>query len=246
MKTLVIGAGQVGGALFEICKGAHETTLRDMAPVEVEGIEVLQICFPDSDKFVDYVKSYIHQYKPKLTIINSSVAVGTTDQCGERVVYSPVRGRHPALAEEMKSFRKVVSGGNADDVGLAVQYFKACGLKVLSDDNPRALEFCKLISNVHMGLEVAWRQEVERMLGAFKIDPLVYEGWEDSYAEGYRLLEQYHLMRGRMSPGPIGGHCIIPCTEILSTQFESDALKFILNSNAAAQIEAETHATASR
>jgi hypothetical protein len=240
VKTLVIGAGQVGGALNDICKVAHETHLRDVAPLELSGVEVLQICFPDSENFASYVKSYIHQYKPRLTIINSSVAVGTTDLCGDHVVYSPVRGRHPALSEEMKAYPKFVHGRDFGDVQLAIDYFAACGLSVVFDRNPRAGEFNKLISNVHMGLEVAWRQEVERMLEHFKIDPSIYQTWERSYSEGYEKLNQYHMIRPLMSPKPIGGHCILPCTEILAMQFDSDALDFILSSNAAAQIEHET------
>lgn len=240
MKTLVIGAGQVGDALWEICKGAHETILRDVAPVEVDNVEVLQICFPDSDKFVDYVTSYIDKYQPKLTIINSSVAVGTTDQCGDHVVYSPVRGRHPALAEEMKSFVKFVAGRDLTDLIMAADYFLQCGLAVEHEPDPRALEYCKLISNVHMGLEVAWRQEVDRMLRDFKIDPQTYENWERTYASGYQKLGQHNMMRSRMHPGPIGGHCIIPCTEILASQYQSDALDFILSSNAEAEIDRDS------
>jgi hypothetical protein len=240
MKTLVIGAGQVGGALSDICKGAHETHVRDVAPLELGGVEVLQICFPDSEHFSEYVKSYVRIYKPKLTIINSSVSVGTTDLCGDHVVYSPVRGRHPALSEEMRAFPKFVHGRDFADVQLAIDYFTACGLSVTFDRDPRAGEFIKLISNVHMGLEVAWRQEVGRMLEHFKLDPAIYEAWERSYADGYQKLGQFHLMRPQMSPKPIGGHCIVPCTEILATQFSSEALDFILSSDAAAQIEHET------
>lgn len=242
MKTLVIGAGQVGRAIMDICTGAHETHMRDVEPLELDGVEVLQICFPDSIHFADYVKSYVGKYNPKVTIINSSVAVGTTDLCGKNVVYSPVRGRHPALSEEMKAFPKFVHGRSFPDVELAMEYFMACGLNVMFDRNPKAGEFNKLISNVHMGLEIAWRQEVGRMMASFDIDPKIYEAWEKSYADGYRKLEQFHLMRPQMRPDPIGGHCIMPCTEILAEQYSSDALGFILDSNAEAEIAYETAA----
>lgn len=239
MKTLIIGAGEVGQALKQVLSKAHEVLIRDIEPIDIGlgSIEVLQICYPDSDRFVEITKNYIALYKPTLTIVNSSVSVGTTTSIGVDVVYSPIRGRHPGngLQKEMMVFTKFVGCRNEVKLAMAAEYFKQCGWDVASSDNPEALEYLKLMSNVHMGLEIAWRQEVERMMKKFKIDPVVYDDWERTYSEGYRELGQYHLMRSRMNPAPIGGHCILPCTEILNSQFPSKAMGFILESNETAQ-----------
>ncbi len=233
LKTLVIGAGEVGQALKEVIGPFHETYIRDMEEIKCDGPLVLQICYPDSKRFVDITKGYIEQYKPLLTIINSSVAVGTTYRCGSEVVYSPIRGRHPAngLAKELKAFPKFVSSVNEWCAVAACRYFEDCGWKTVRSDNPETLEYLKLMSNVHMGLEIAWRQEVGRMMKHFSIQPKDYEAWEKTYNEGYIALGQTNLIRPLMRPDPIGGHCILPCTEILKQQFPSKALDFVLESN---------------
>ncbi len=237
MKTLIIGRGQVGTALFELLSGHYETYIRDTENMELEGVEVLHICYPEHAGFPETTKKYIAQYKPKLTIINSSVTVGTTDQCGEHVVYSPIRGRHPKLASDLKLYAKFVFGVNPEDCELAKQYFENCDLKVCTDNNPRAGELVKVLSNVHMGVEVAWRQEVERILKKFAIDPALYEMWESTYRAGYYASGDNHLMRPLMNPGPIGGHCILPCTDILNAQYPSPIFEFIKQSNEKAKGE---------
>jgi len=63
------------------------------------------------------------------------------------------------------------------------------------------------------------------------INPKVYTRWEKSYQTGYRKLKQYNLIRSIMRPDPIGGHCILPCTEIANKQFVSKAFEFILERN---------------
>lgn len=236
MKSLIIGAGQVGSSLHRIVSKAHESFIRDLHPLDIKDVEILHICYPDSDSFVDITKGYIEEYKPRLTIINSSVAVGKTEACGPHVVNSPVRGRHPNLDTEMLFYPKFIGSNNIDDAERAATYFEDCGWETVICDH-KTTEFLKLISNVHMGLEVAWRQEVERMMESFGVDKDAYQAWEKSYNEGYRKSGHLNLVRPLMQPAPIGGHCILPCTQILLAQFESEALRFILNSNERAKAE---------
>lgn len=233
MKTLIIGAGQVGSALKTVLEKKNRVYLKDLESLDLKGVEVMHVCYPDQSRFIQTTKNYIKQYKPRLTIINSSVAVGTTRRCGDDVVYSPVRGRHPALDTEMLTFAKFSGCENGKKALKAAEYFQRSGWnEVYATDNPDALEYLKLMSNAHMGLEVAWRQEVQRMMKRFGIDPNDYTHWEQTYSEGYRALGQFNMMRSIMKPGPIGGHCILPCTDILGKQFKSKAFDFILESNA--------------
>lgn len=235
MKTLIVGAGQVGTALKEVLANYHEVHIKDLQDYPLKDVEVMHICYPEHTGFVKTTKNYIKQYKPRLTIINSSVSVGTTSKCGPDVVYSPVRGRHPSLAKEMTVFAKFSGCWNESKAIEATDYFNNSGWReAYAIDNPDALEYLKLMSNVHMGLEVAWRQEVNRMMKRFNVNGEHYDQWEQTYSDGYRNLGQWHLMRSRMNPGPIGGHCILPCTEILGSQFKSKAFDFILESNAKA------------
>lgn len=231
MKSLVIGKGQVGEAIYENIKIAHESYIRDIEPFACEGVEVLHICFPYSASFVDHVKKYVEEYKPKLVIVNSSVLVGTTKKLGKEFVYSPVRGRHPKLVKEVKDYIKVVASENLASVKMAGNYFEKCGLDVYESIDPTGVELMKLLSNVHMGVEILWRQEVERMLKAFKVSPALYENWEQQYLNGYFRTGDFNLIRSTMNPGPIGGHCILDCVDILSKNFASKLLDLIVESN---------------
>lgn len=205
--------------------------IRDIEPLDVTGIEVLHICYPDHEGFEKTTKKYIAQYQPKLTVIHSSVRVGTTDKCGEDVVYSPTRGRHPNLATEMKTFPKFIAVKNDEKLQMARDYFRECGFVVVSADTSRSLELFKMLSNIHMGWEIAWSQEVKRILKTFEVSWADYSEWEQTYRDGYIALRDWNLIRSMMNPGPIGGHCILPCVELLRSQIPSKALDFIVESN---------------
>lgn len=241
MRSLIIGRGQIGQALLNIFSRYHETQIRDIEPVKVHGqVEILHIAYPYSEDFVRYTVKYMDEYKPKLTMIHSSVKIGTTDLCGEHVVHTPERGRHPNLDFEMREFPKFVAGRDCEDVRIAEQYFVECEWPVHTMFNPQATELYKLASNVHLALEVAWRQTVERMIeqiGHNAFPRLGYEEWEDSYNRGHRSLGQQQLLRPRLKPGPIGGHCLLPCLDILSESFKSPFFKAIKESNEKAQDE---------
>lgn len=232
MKVLVIGAGQIGDAIRHIiAQTNHEVHIRDIADYPLSNVDVLHICYPDSRTFVKDTKAYIATYQPKMTIIHSSVSVGTTQKCGTKVVHVPVRGRHPNLAEQIPAFPLFVGGFDKQLNAEAVAYLEGCNLVACDVGDPMGTELVKLLSNIHMGLEIAWRQEVKRLLEYFAINPLVYERWEDSYNEGYRMTGDEQLTRPRLKPDPIGGHCILECTKILADQIHSKVFEFILESN---------------
>lgn len=233
-RNLIIGAGQIGTALKTVFEQEHPTYLRDLENVPMQGIEILHIAFPYSPEFITQVLGYVEQYAPKLTIIHSTVPTGTTEKCGPHVVHSPVRGRHPNLVYEMPLYPKFIGGVDLFDVDRAAQFFEACQWRVVTCTSPRVTEMLKLISNVHMGLEIAWRQETQRFfeeLAEKESWEEFYTLWEDSYYEGYKRLGQHQLYRPRMAAQSIGGHCILQCVEMLRGEFDSTALDFITESN---------------
>lgn len=231
MKSLVIGNGEVGQAVFNTIKGHYDSYVRDLEDIQIDGIKVLHICYPDHDDFINTTINYISQYQPLLTIVHSSIKVGTSNRLSDTIVYSPVRGRHPKLESDLKIYAKFIFSNSEPMRDLAYDYFDQCGIVCYSFKNPAAGELLKLLSNIHMGLEIAWRQEVERVLVHYGVDSTIYEEWEQTYNDGYMKSGDDHLVRPLMRPDPIGGHCIIPCTEILSKQFPSKIFDFILESN---------------
>lgn len=242
MKVLILGNGQIGQAMEAILSPYHKVTVKDTEDLQLSGVEIMHVCYPDSIYFLTETQAYMEQYRPKLTIIHSSVSPGKTAACGSHVVNCPVRGRHPNLAKEIPAFPLFIGGESREDVALAVEYLSGCNLVCADAGDPQGTELVKLLSNVHMGLEIAWRQEVKRMLDRFGVDPLVYERWEDSYKEGYRITDNEQLTRPRLRPDPIGGHCILECTDILSKRFESKIFDFIRESNETERTKTNGHA----
>lgn len=230
MKSLVIGNGEVGKAIYENIKEIHESYIRDVEEIKEQYFDVIHVCYPDQEKFIEITKKYIDQYRPLLSIIHSSVKPGTTRQCGEDVLYSPVRGRHPGLPNQMKHFCKFFIG-QAWQLSLANQYFKRIFQCEFIVGEPDSFEFYKLISNVHLGLEISWRQEVERIFDHLNLDKTNYEKWEASYNAGLISLKESNLIRPIMNPHPIGGHCILPCLELMKNIYPSKFFDLILESN---------------
>ncbi|MFZ3367143.1 MAG: hypothetical protein WA239_08515, partial [Candidatus Sulfotelmatobacter sp.] len=105
--VIVAGLGEVGKPLLSILECTYSCRGIDVEPVDIEvPCSVLHICYPFQVKdFVGVTGGYVERYKPELAIIHSTVAVGTTARVRDRVqvpvVYSPVRGKHARMGEEL-------------------------------------------------------------------------------------------------------------------------------------------------
>ena len=130
-------------------------------------MDVLHICYPFEIKdFVGETARYIDLFKPRLTIINSTVAVGTTravaQRTGTALAHSPVRGKHVRMLEELQSYMKFIGPTDAASGKFAAEHFEGAGLKTKVLSAPEATELAKLSETTYFGLLIAWAQEVER------------------------------------------------------------------------------------
>src|SRR5438105_1990762 len=78
----ILGNGEIGSAIARICKEAgFEVLIRELTYDQIKGnkIDFLHVNIPEKNtkQFVDTVVLNIKELSPKLTIINSSVKVGT-------------------------------------------------------------------------------------------------------------------------------------------------------------------------
>ena len=105
-KVVVVGLGEVGKPLFELARRHHDVIGVDIEPPKqrIENVDVLHICFPFEIKdFIGETARYIELFRPAVTIINSTVGVGTTRAIAERKRRGgrqgkPRRPRIPAAA----------------------------------------------------------------------------------------------------------------------------------------------------
>src|SRR6266446_2602102 len=226
--VVIVGLGEVGKPLLEIMKSRYQTFGVDINQLaSVSQCDVMHICFPfKNDKFVGQVIEYIHQYQPALTVINSTVALGTTRriavESGTAVVHSPVRGKHARMQEEMLRYTKFVGALDPAAGERAAGHFQSLGMKTRILSSPEATEIAKLTETTYFGLMIAWAQEVERYcmeLGA-------------NYDEVVSFYDEIKFFPSvKYFPGEIGGHCVMPNIAILRQRFSSGLLEAIVKSN---------------
>jgi UDP-N-acetyl-D-mannosaminuronate dehydrogenase len=237
-KVVVVGLGEVGKPVFELISRHHHTVGVDIAPPleEIEQVDVLHVCYPfQINNFIGETVRYIKLFEPKLTIVNSTVAVGTTrliaEQAGVAVVNSPVRGKHARMLDEIREYTKFVGAIDAADARRAAEHFESVGLKTKILSSPEATELAKLTETTYFGLMIAWAQELERYC-------------DQSGANYEELISFYDEIKFFPSvkyfPGIIGGHCVMPNIEILSKFDESVILEAIKTSNRM-KIERDVH-----
>lgn len=227
-KVVVAGLGEVGRPLFDLVSRHYETIGVDVAPVErVERAGILHVCYPFQIKdFIGETARYIELFKPALTIVNSTVAIGTTRAIAERtgtaVVNSPVRGKHARMLEEIQAYTKFVGAIDAEAAGKAAAHFESVGLKTKILSSPEATELAKLTETTYFGVMIAWAQEVERYC----------DQSGQSYDEVVSFYDEIKFFPPvKYVPGVIGGHCVMPNIKILSQYSHSALLDVVQSSN---------------
>ena len=226
--VVIIGLGEVGKPLLEILKSRYQTFGVDInQPASISQCDVMHVCFPfQGGDFVRQVVEYIEQYRPALTVINSTVAPGTTRniavKSGTAVVHSPVRGKHVRMQQEMLHYVKFVGTLDWQSGQLAVEHFAEVGMKTKLLSSPEASEIAKLTETTYFGLLIAWAQEIERYCMKLGV---VY----DEDASFYDEIKFFPLVK--YFPGEIGGHSVMPNLAILRQQFPSGLLQAIVESN---------------
>jgi UDP-N-acetyl-D-mannosaminuronate dehydrogenase len=236
--TLIIGLGEVGGPLRTVLQRQdHETIGVEFEPSSIAApIGIMHICFPfiDQGQFQDAVIVYAHKCDPEVIVINSTVVPGTTraieNACGIPCVYSPVRGKHTEMLDELCTYVKFVAGTNARATERVMEHFRSAGMHSEAMSAPEALELAKLLETTYFGLLIAWAQEMNRFAHTVNAD----------YQEIGRFFREISYLPGVLfRPGYIGGHCVMPNVELLQQQFQSDFLDAIKESNEVRKRELE-------
>jgi UDP-N-acetyl-D-mannosaminuronate dehydrogenase len=227
-NIVVVGLGEVGKPLMQLISEHRDVMGVDISPVgPTDNVEVLHICYPFQIKdFVGETARYIALFKPALTVINSTVGVGTTravaDRTGAAVVNSPVRGKHVRMLDELRHYTKFIGALDRATGEKAARHFESMGLKTKVLSSPEATELAKLTETTYFGLMIAWAQELERYC--------------DQSGQNYEEICSFYDEIKFFPPvkyfhGVIGGHCVMPNIEILSRFTESDILQAIKVSN---------------
>ena len=227
---LVVGLGEVGSALAQVLKrNGRRIFEHDIERREFDApIGVMHLCFPFTRQadFEEIAFSYIERFKPELTIINSTVVPGTSRAIAERasvsIAYSPVRGKHVRMAEDLLKYRKFVAGTDEETANRAAEHFREAGMTTQCISRLETLELAKLGETTYFGVLIAFAQELNRY--ANRVD--------GDYEEALDFFEEVDFLpRTKYYPGFIGGHCVIPNIQLLRSLASSPMLEAVLESN---------------
>ncbi len=232
----ILGYGEVGKAMAKFYKNPK---IKDLGRDDgLKGVEILNVCIPWSDNFVETAIKEIKNIKPKLTIIHSTVAPETTKKIISKlpkslqmVVHSPVRGVHPHLYEGIKTFVKFVGAEDKKSGELAKKHLENLGIKTELAHPAKTSELAKLFCTTYYGLCVAWHGEMERICKKEGVNfRQAVSRYSITYNDGYSKLGMKNVIRPVLYEpnGKIGGHCVISNTEIFKKYYKSEAFDLIL------------------
>lgn len=220
MRNLIIGNGEIGQALYKVFIPVHETLVRDKNEKLEGDFEILHICYGYSDKFLEYTKEYIKQYKPRLTIIHSTIPVGTTRKLGAGVVHSPINGQHANMAYELSVYPKFIGALNGSDSLMAEEFLNKVFKKIVHFSSPETTELAKIRCTSRYGWGIIEMRDTLDDCEKYKV-PFheVYSVWNMLINDGFKTLGKDNHIRPIYKPikGEIKGHCIIPNCDLLDS-----------------------------
>ncbi len=232
-KIGILGFGEVGQAISRFYK---DPKIKDLQRDDgLDNLDILNVCIPWSDKFVEIAESQIQKSKPKLTIIHSTVAPGTTRKLAEKfdgmVVHSPIRGVHPNLFEGVQTFVKYIGADNEESLKMAQEHLSGIGINAKAFSPSETTELGKILDTTYYGVCIAWHGEMKKICDKLGVgfDQAVID-FNKTYNEGYVKLGKENVVRPVLyaPEGQIGGHCVVPNAEILKNFLESPAIDLIL------------------
>ena len=242
--NVVVGLGEVGKAIYDVLAynmpgqvvgyDSSAEMIRNLGPANVleskwsppSVYEGLHICIPWSEMFVDHVLSYQEEYPAAVTIIHSTVPIGTTAKI-PGAVHSPVNGRHSSMKDSIYKHVKFIGGPLANE---AKAILNRCGIKCAVRASSEETEALKLLCLAKYGVMIAmagYCAEVSKKYG-FSYNDVVE--WDREYNRGLLLIGSLELCRPILSPPgeTIGGHCVLPGTELMNRHLPSPLLQEVL------------------
>jgi hypothetical protein len=216
VNSVVVGCkGEVGMALMELLQKHHDVYGADLNYQEVfDECEYLNVCIPYSADFVVIVNGYVEAYKPRLTIIHSTVPVGTTKQIKGCVVHSPVRGKHPEMLAGLQRYDKYIGYNDEESYALAIKYFGNI-FQTQMIENSNSTELMKLASLAKYLVYLAVADEIKDVCNKIGVPYAHIKNWDATQNEMIDWF--YPNMRWPLidpPKGKIGGHCVMPVSEM--------------------------------
>jgi UDP-N-acetyl-D-mannosaminuronate dehydrogenase len=235
----ILGPGEVGLSIKSLYSLHNiEVVTKDKNDTFIfNKLDVLNVCIPFNEQFIDTLKKEIVSCKPELVIIHSTVPIGTTAklnlelQNNYNIVHSPIRGNHPNLTKSLQTFVKYVGSNNPRAIKLATDHLRTLSVSVHGVNASEKTEAAKLLCTTYYGLCIAWHNEMKKLCDQYDIEFDFIKGWNASYNKGYQEMGLEKFNRPVLDPpndNKIGGHCVIPNAILLDALMQSTLIKEVI------------------
>ena len=244
MKTIVIGTGEVGKALYDVLRRKHETWGKDIeadywAPNgekvkrenPPEGIEIMHVCIRYTEDFIGVVRGYVNAYNPRIIDVCTTVPPGTTRHVGPRAVHSTTRGLHPNISSSLRTFVKHIGGPLAKDL---VPYFGQAGIPSVAYYQPETTELAHILYNSAYGVQLMFADEMYRLCRHYGVDYLeTVVGYTATGNNGFEKFDHKGKARMLIWPpnGEIGGHCVVQGAGLIPEELRGPLLSKLADYN---------------
>ena len=245
MNELIVGMGEIGNALMQVLSRDDTATMfafdikdmkfhsvrRDVKYMYQWKIYYMHVCFPYSDTFEHDVLGYIKRFEPKVVIIHSTVLPGTTAKLQGMakipIVFSPVRGVHKTMVDDMLYYRKFISSLKNSVLEDVKKRFNKSGMIVGTYGDPTTLEYAKILCDTtYYHILIAYNQWTHLVAKRRGLD--FDELWEFAYDIDRKLGNRPVMFFDKKG---IGGHCVIQNTKLLQTIHDDPLLQLLLSIN---------------
>lgn len=205
ITMLVVGLGEVGQAVQKVFNADGLDNYKNIEP-KLLNYDYLHVCIPYNDSFIQSVKEYQERFKPKYTVIHSTIPVGTSRKCN--AIHSPIRGLHPNLYSGIMTFPKFIGGSQSSEVA---DTFRRAGLKVILCDKQETTELGKLLDTEYYRACIEFTLQASNQCDKYGV-PFheAYTLFNMTYNEGYTELGHKEYVRPVLQAikQKIGGHCV--------------------------------------
>ena len=239
-KDVVAGLGEIGTPILRLISKAVSATGYDVNQKLINKKQFdkyasldtcfLHICIPFTEKFIPNVLSLYHKFKPEGIVIHSTISPGTTHILQSKlpipIIYSATRGVHKRMLYDLKRYTKFYAiEPRAPRANWASSTYskmmKKCAVKTKKMSNPLTLELAKIVCDTSY---YGWLINYAQLSNMIAIKNKV------NYDEMWSFADEIHKYLGnrpKMSPGFIGGHCVIANLDLI----KDDTLNLIKEIN---------------
>ena len=237
MRSIVIGLGEVGKGVQDVleCDGFDIKDGQTWSVGDFDGYDALHIAIPYQDYFSDTVRQYEWDIHPRVTIIYSTVPIGTCKALN--AVHSPVEGHHPNVTGSIGAHTRWFGSSNPQALLLAEEVWEGHGVEIRTVDSAGYTEFLKLRSTSRYGINIAFADYEASVARDIDMPYELLNDYDRDYNDLYRILSKggSDMQRYILSDpeGFIGGHCVVPNAELLQEQYPHNMLLDIIELGAA-------------